>query len=314
MNDVLLTENLITFGKYRGKNIDDLLKDRNYCSWILQQKWFENSYTSLYNQVKNYNPKVSFLKSLPTEDAEFLNNYIYFNFKKTQDVDLPLNDNEIICFEFYKHVIETLRTKIIERRENLEQNIYDIKAPSNWLQSFENETKLDRMIIKNFLKTYDLPNISSIVEDIKNEGGIKYNGRNSFLIAKKKSLDQEAFWGDILKNLYGDKISCQFKYKNCFFDFINISTNTIYECKLGIKDFNEEQYDKYLLVLEKYKIVYLIDTDCVIDLSKNKMFCKDKSKYENKIAKIYLKENKNKMDTILLKVSLQEDLDFLKRL
>ena len=35
--------------------------------------------------------------------------------------------------------------------------------------------------------------------------------------------------------------------KNCIFDFINIATNTIFECKLNIKDFNDEQFKKYKL-------------------------------------------------------------------
>jgi len=54
-----------------------------------------------------------------------------------------------------------------------------------------------------------------------------------------------------VKEKYGEEIGTQFKYHNCIFDFINISTNTIYECKLGLKDFNEDQHDKYKLDLSQ---------------------------------------------------------------
>jgi len=51
-----------------------------------------------------------------------------------------------------------------------------------------------------------------------------------------------------------------------------IKTNTLYECKLGIKDFNEEQYKKYLATLGNFSMVYLIGQDCIIDLKKETIF------------------------------------------
>ena len=40
-------------------------------------------------------------------------------------------------------------------------------------------------------------------------------------------------------------IGTQFKYQKCIFDFICIPKITIYECKLGLKDFNEEQFKTF---------------------------------------------------------------------
>ena len=39
-----LNINLITVGKYKDKYLQDMLKDRNYCKWIVQQDWFKESY------------------------------------------------------------------------------------------------------------------------------------------------------------------------------------------------------------------------------------------------------------------------------
>ena len=39
-----LNENLITIGKYRNKELKDILKDRKYCAWLLKQDWFRESY------------------------------------------------------------------------------------------------------------------------------------------------------------------------------------------------------------------------------------------------------------------------------
>ena len=90
----------------------------------------------------------------------------------------------------------------------------------------------------------------------------------------------------MLKQKYGELIGTQFQYENCIFDFINISTNTIYECKLGIKDWNEKQHSKYLVTLNKYKIIYLISYDCIINMEKSTIYTLNKEKYEKYLTNI----------------------------
>jgi hypothetical protein len=160
-----------------------------------------------------------------------------------------------------------------------EGNPFDIKLNKKWLQQFESDTGINRDTLKEFLSAYELPNLPYIIEDIKKEGGITYQGANSFKIAKERSLEQEAWWERILKERYGEDVSAQFKFKNCFFDFINIATNTIFECKLNLKDFNEEQFEKYKLILNRYRIIYLINTDCVININKKVIYTTDHPKY-----------------------------------
>lgn len=41
----------ITFGKYEGRPLDDLLADKTYCRWLVQQKWFKRGYPRLYRRV-----------------------------------------------------------------------------------------------------------------------------------------------------------------------------------------------------------------------------------------------------------------------
>jgi len=309
-----LSIDTITFGKYKNKTLKDMLKDRKYCKWFLNEIEFKNKYEYLYNKVKEFEPRIYFLPIVETMDSEktsFIDNYIYFNLTPLDKISLNLTENEKKCYTFYLDTISNLKQKIIERIENEDKNPYDIKAPVKWLQKFESESGIKREEFKEFINSYELPNIPYIIEDIKKEGGIVYNGANSFNIAKKRSEEQEKYWENFLKHIYGEDICVQYKYEKCIFDFINISTNTLYECKLNIKDFNEEQYNKYLLTLGTYRILYLIDKDCIIDIEKKTLLTTDDIKYAYNRSQIPLLKNINKfqemiMDFEICKIDLNE--------
>lgn len=303
-----LNINLITVGKYKDKYLEDMLKDRSYCKWIVQQDWFKESYEYLYNKVKEYDPKVYFYNEKETI-TNFIEDYKYFNFTPVDELKITLTESELLCYTFYLNTIEELKTKIKVRMTKKDDNIYDITAPSKWLQKFENETGLKREEFKTFINSYELPNITSILEDIKTTGGIVYKGSQSFKIAKKRSTEQEKYWENILKEKYKDLLGTQFKYENCIFDFINISTNTIYECKLNLKDFNEEQYNKYLLTLDKYNIVYLIGTDCVIDMDLETICTNDLLKYIMYQCNIPVMKNPSKFDELIFDFDIHEVAD-----
>lgn len=294
MEGTLLTTDTITFGKYKNQTINEILKDRSYCSWLLEQDWFQKNYEYLFNRVKEYDPKIYFLNPLE-EEGNFLDTYIYFNLTPIETLTLELTEQEKTCYSYYLKMISELKQKIQERSEEGKHNTFDIKAPVNWLKRFEKETGFNRQDFKSFLNSYELPNIPYIVKDIKKEGGIAYLGCDSFNIAKKRSLEQEDWWENILKNEYGEDLGSQFKFENCIFDFTLIDSNTILEVKLGIKDFDKKQYEKYIKTLDKYNIIYLIDRDCIINMSQRKIYTTDIIKYQvvihklsssNKLAKI----------------------------
>ena len=290
--------NLITFGKYKNKYLKDLLKDRSYCKWLLVQDWFLN-YEYLFNQINNYDPVSFFISENSHESStDFIYSYKFFNLVEVKDLKIELTDIEKSCYSFYLKTVDELKDKI---RKNKTENPYDIKCPTKWLQTFEKETGFKRDDFKLFISSYDLPNITNIIEDIKKAGNIEYKGAKSFLIAKKNSEDQEMFWEYILKEKYGEQISSQFKYEKCIFDFINISSNMIYECKLGLKDFNEEQYNKYLLTLNKYKIIYLIERDCIIDVDSKIIYTLSSSfqKYLFYQINIHLLSKPSKFDELI---------------
>jgi hypothetical protein len=303
-----LSNESITFGKFKGLHVADVLKDRNYCSWLLKQEWFEVSYEYLYNRVNKYDPKVYFL--LEPREGDFLESYQYFNLTPVNDIKLSLTDVEIICYTYYLKMIDKLKEKIITRIENNKDNPYNIKAPVKWLQKFEQECNTTRDEFKIFINSYELPNIPYITEAIKKEGGIEYKGAQSFNIAKKRSVEQEGWWEDILKKQYGENLGTQFKYEKCIFDFLNISTNTIFECKLGLKDFNEEQHSKYVLTMNEYRIIYLIDRDCVIDMQRQIIYTLSPERYEIYLFNIPLRENTSKFDDIIVNYQIETILDF----
>lgn len=296
----MLTNESITFGKYKGNTLVNVLKDRSYCKWLLEQDWFQNGYEYLFNRVKEYYPSKYFLQDVYSKNNNFIEEYQYFNLRKLEEVELPLTKSEKLCYSYYLKMTDILRDRIYQRMENDEENPYDIKAPTNWLNKFEKDSGMSRIDFKNFIYEYDLPNIPYIIEDIKKQGGIEYKGTKSFLIAKVRSEDQEKYWEDILKLKYGEDIGTQFKYDKCIFDFINISTNTIFECKLSLKDFNEDQHKKYKMTLNKYRIIYLISKDCVIDMERMEIYTTNSSYYSRYQDQIIFMKESSYLDNLIL--------------
>lgn len=279
-----LDQDTITFGKYKDLSLSDMIRDRKYCIWLLKQDWFYEQYEYLYNRVKDHNPRICFVRKPHYEFTnssleDFLNNYEYFDLCPLEELKIELSEKEKICYSFYLSNIQSLKQKIIDNIGST-PNPCNIKAPTSWLKKFEEAHDISRDSFKEFLNAYDLPNIPYIVEDIKKMAGVDYKGAKSFIIVKKKSLEQENYWEDILKKHYGEDIGKQYKFRNCFFDFIRIKTNTIYECKLGLKDFNEDQHNKYLSTLGSFSVVYLIDRDCIVDLKDSLIYTTDVDKYE----------------------------------
>jgi len=308
----------ITVGKYKGKYLKDLLRDRNYCQWLLQQDWFKESYEFLYNKVKDFDPKIYFHENKNDKmeienvgDSEiFIKDYKYFNLIPLDELKIELSENEKICYKFYLKTIEELKNKIEVRitKKIVDDsvNIYDITAPSKWLQVFEKETLISREDFKEFINAYELPNITTIIEEIKKYGGLEYKGSQSYKIAKKRSSDQEMFWEDILKVKYKDELGAQFKYEDCIFDFIHIPTNKIFECKLNLKDFNEKQFNKYQVTLDKYNIVFLIGRDCVIDIDMETIYTTNIKEYLLYQCNIPLLANPSKFDDIIFDFDVHE--------
>ena len=235
--------------------------------------------------------------------------YQYFNLQDIEDVELPLTEKEKNCYEYYLRMVDELRDRILTRVEKCLDNPYDIKAPVKWLKTFEIEYEETRQDFKDFISAYELPNVTSIVEDIKKEGHIQYLGAKGFLIAKQKSLAQEAYWEDILKERYGEDLCTQFKYNKCIFDFIVISTNTVLEAKLALKDFNSQQHRKYKLALEKYRIVYLIGYDGVIVTERGKIYTNNPDKYRLYQLQIPDMKDPSPFDQIIQDFEIEEVQD-----
>jgi hypothetical protein len=300
----ILSDTTITFGKYKGSNLSVILKDRSYCKWLIRQEWFRANYEYLFNRVKEYDPKPYFLK-IPPEEGGFINTYQYFNLNPAHEIQLPLTDDEISCYIYYTQLVNGLKVKISLRIEKGDENPYNIKAPIKWLQLFEEITKLTRVQFKEFITAYELPNITYVVEDIKKEGGIEYNGAKAYLIAKERSLKQEKEWEGLLKEKYGEDLAVQFKYEKCLFDFLNISNKTIFECKLGLKDFNEEQYVKYTTALREYRVIYLVHSDCAIDCVDRLLYTTNSESYEKQKAQIEKKTKRTKFEAHILHFNIR---------
>jgi len=295
----MLSSDSITFGKYKGSNVSQVLRDRSYCRWLLEQEWFITSYEYLYNRVKEYDPRVYFLNPDEGDPEDFIDSYIYFNLTGPANLQIDLNTIDKTCYEYYLRMIQEIKNKVLQRFEDEEENPYDIKAPTSWLKRFEKEAGMPRECFKDFISAYELPNIPYVIERVKKEGGIEYKGARGFLIAKARSKAQEEWWEEMLKKKYGENLGTQFKYERCIFDFIVIKTNTILECKLNLSCFDEKQYQKYKLTLGDYRIIYLIDRDCVVHLESKYIYTTNVNKYIIYLANIPSIKNQTYLDAII---------------
>ena len=111
----MLTNETITFGKYKGTALTHMLRDRSYCDWLLNQDWFKNSYEFLYNCVKDWNPTIYFLNK-EQEDEEnteedFMSNYIYFNLTSPESLMIELSSVDKICYVYYISMINEIKDK-----------------------------------------------------------------------------------------------------------------------------------------------------------------------------------------------------------
>ena len=75
----MLTSESVTFGKYKGLTLGHVLKDRQYCKWLLEQEWFREGYEYLFNRIKEYSPLDYFVKNDRRESDGFINSYKFFN-------------------------------------------------------------------------------------------------------------------------------------------------------------------------------------------------------------------------------------------
>lgn len=125
-----LSVDTITFGKYKDKNLTQLLRDRKYCAWLLQQDWFRTSYEYLYNRVLNHKPSDYFIVKPKENATHFLDRYVYFNLESLDSIEKLgiLNETEKKCYSYYLECIQKFCVKIIERMEEFQPNPYDIKA------------------------------------------------------------------------------------------------------------------------------------------------------------------------------------------
>ena len=94
----------------------------------------------------------------------------------------------------------------------------------------------------------------------------------------------------MLKIMYGENVYVQYEgVDKCIFDFINIESQTVFECKLGFTEFNVDQFKKYNLALKHYRIVYIVgnndsdiraehQNDYIIDIAKKSVYVLDINK------------------------------------
>ena len=117
----------------------------------------------------------------------------------------------------------------------------------------------------------------------------------------------------MLKEVYGEDLSIQFKLNNSIFDALHIPSGTIFEMKLKIQNLNAKQFLKYKKALEEYKIIYLVARDCIIDIAKKTIYTTDLDEYRVHMFEVTQKRTQTEFDLLLLDFEIKE-VDDLKSL
>jgi len=295
MKENEISLDVVPCGKYKGQLVEQMLRDRPYCRWFLSVADFEARYPHIYSAVRDFRPLEFFIDPARRSEGDFLTTFAYFNLVPPASMSVPLSETEQKCYTYYFTFIQEIKQTIKERLDAGHAPItaFNIAAPKQWLKNFEAQTGLDREQLKEFLGAYELPNATSIITEVKAQAGVEYKGGQTFKIARANSKAQELFWQEILTEKFGNDICCQFNFQKvyedvaletCIFDFINIRQKRVYECKLGLKDFNKRQYEKYVSSLgSSFKFFFLIDRDCVFDVSSARIYVIDKNKFDQYI-------------------------------
>ena len=76
--------------------------------------------------------------------------------------------------------------------------------------------------------------------------------------------------------------------------------------KIDLKDFDKNQYKKYKVALDEFKIVYLIGKDCVIHLTTKHIYTTDLEKYQLYILNIPSLKLPSYLDIMILEFEISK--------
>src|SRR6266699_159773 len=74
---------IVPFGKYKGKPVEVLAQDREYCDWLASQDWFRSRFTAIHTLIVNNfgepseTPEHNALQALFTEE-EWTRRFVVF--------------------------------------------------------------------------------------------------------------------------------------------------------------------------------------------------------------------------------------------
>lgn len=66
------SKNIVPFGKYKGKQIEELVADTAYVDWLTAQPWLKDRFPSVYQLVINYQPEPAETPEHNVMQARFL--------------------------------------------------------------------------------------------------------------------------------------------------------------------------------------------------------------------------------------------------
>jgi uncharacterized protein (DUF3820 family) len=205
MNNMIneeLNKQIIPFGKHKGKSLETLAKDTQYCEWLLNQDWFRDKYQTIYQIVINNFGE-------PNETPEH----------NTLQVKFLDDDFCLALANLYKWIPINVKENIENIRNELKKHEINYRnLPENYGLHYPSEEYSIKSNLKDKIK--DLEHEIKSFEDI-----------NNFLMDKKPLFkfkkDFEIGGWDVAVNIFTtpENHNLKFYYLNYYKMSIEIKTN-----------------------------------------------------------------------------------------
>lgn len=218
-------KNLVPFGKYKGKPLEVLLLDEQYCDWILKTENLAEKYPIVINYIINNIGELSETPQHNRLQCLFL------------DRDFCLKILKVIGSKLLKREssLNAVETKIEELRLNpLIKGKNYFNEGDNWKQNVINE-------LVDFRKSYQ----KMVIEDIKVDYEFECSGWDVKIMAEFPLADKFLYENRIVKEI--SKITCLVEIKP---DLGENYPAILRQMKTNAK--RHEKVDHYVLVYENF--------------------------------------------------------------
>ena len=116
--------NIVPFGKYKGRLVEELVADKNYTDWLTAQPWLKDRFPAVYQVIINYQPEPAETPEHNAMQIRFLNETFQDAFVRV--FNPAFFETKIIALEGYdksKEGVFPKKTPYVEVKRELSSSL-----------------------------------------------------------------------------------------------------------------------------------------------------------------------------------------------